>query len=375
MSSTTLDRPAADDLPRAGLPSSFYADPAHLVVERDQLFARTWTALASAQAIAAPGDVACVDFLGIPILLVRDRDGSARAFHNVCSHRGLKLVTEDASGQNVVRCPYHSWAYALDGRLVATPHIGGQDVHGDAAINPAEYGLKPIALTEWAGVLFVNLSGTEKPLAQVVAPLLERWQGYQFDGLRHAGTMSFDVAANWKFAVENFVESYHLYWVHPALNEYSPAAAHYEVILPGCAMGTGNDAGTVPGADGLPAFPGLAPQDRGRIEALATFPNLALVVMPDHIVTLVLTPVAPDRTLERFDFWFLPDPEWDAHAAIRAAGIERWGEINGEDIGMLERLQAGRASPAFDGGVLAMAWERPVAEFNRLVRQALCPAP
>ena len=107
-----------------GLPSECYTSEDIAIAERDGLFANTWTC------VAVSGDVANryalpTSFMGLPLVLVRDGEGSLRVFHNVCRHRGYRLVAEPCAVKAALRCPYHSWAYGTDGTLIRTPHVGG----------------------------------------------------------------------------------------------------------------------------------------------------------------------------------------------------------------------------------------------------------
>ena len=112
-----------------GLPNECYTSKEYTLIERKKLFEDKWMVIGVASSLPNVGDAKPVDILGMPILLVRGKDKKIRVFHNVCSHRGLKLVTKPGNIKNVIRCPYHSWSYNFDGELVATPHIGGMNIH------------------------------------------------------------------------------------------------------------------------------------------------------------------------------------------------------------------------------------------------------
>jgi phenylpropionate dioxygenase-like ring-hydroxylating dioxygenase large terminal subunit len=355
-----------------GLPCHAYADAAWLARERREVLAKSWTAIASRAQVAEAGDLLGTECAGVRVLLARDRTGVLRGFHNVCSHRGALLLEGEAHRQPSIACPYHCWTYALDGRLIATPDVGGHGrMHADE-IDPGALGLKPIRIAEWGGLVFGDLGGEGAPLEQHLAPLRRRWTAYGFEGLVHGGSAQCNVEGNWKLVLENFVESYHLPWVHPDLNTYSRSEDHYDVIEPPLLIGQGNRTAAPPALDGkLRRFPNLPPAAERQGEFLLIFPNGIAIAMPDHYATLVVTPVSPERTVERFDFWFLPEAETEAVKAARQAVIDRWLAINTQDIAIVRRLQLGRASPAFDGGVLTQHWERPVAAFQGLLRERL----
>ena len=189
-----------------GLPNWFYTSEDALVLEREKLFAPTWACIGFGKDVPEPGDLRPVDFLGLPLILLRDHDGGIRVFHNVCSHRGLTLVTEPCRVRHHLRCPYHSWTYGLDGTLQKTPMIGGPGRNDCAGFDRARHGLKAVRSAVWFDTVFVNLSGEAPPFEDFIAPLAVRWAAFDGDLIRHGGADSsifFDLQCNWKLAVEN----------------------------------------------------------------------------------------------------------------------------------------------------------------------------
>ena len=112
-----------------GLPNECYLNGEYTKIERKKLFEDKWVVIGVASSLPNPGDAKPYDLLGMPLIILRDKKNNIRVFHNVCSHRGYKLLQKPCSIKNVLRCPYHSWTYNFDGKLVATPHIGGMDKH------------------------------------------------------------------------------------------------------------------------------------------------------------------------------------------------------------------------------------------------------
>ena len=130
----------------SGLPSAAYTDPQFLALEERLLFAPSWIYAGRAAELAHPGDIRPVKVAGQPLLLLRNRSGEIKAFHNVCSHRNALLLREPVSGRPTLTCPYHAWSYDLDGRLVRTPHVGGQDIDDCPELDKETLGLKPVRL-------------------------------------------------------------------------------------------------------------------------------------------------------------------------------------------------------------------------------------
>ena len=140
-----------------GLPNAHYIDPAVFEEEKHALLLSQWSGIGVAADVPEPGDAKPLDFLGIPLLLIRDKDGDVRVFQNICRHRGLKLVQEPRKIEGAIRCPYHSWCYSTEGRLVATPHVGGPGRSTHEEVNRDELGLHCIRAHVWQDVVFVNV--------------------------------------------------------------------------------------------------------------------------------------------------------------------------------------------------------------------------
>ena len=365
-----VQRPIAD---AAGLPSTAYTSPDFLKQEQDLLFAPGWIYVGQAAALARPGDGQPVEVAGRPLILLRNRAGEIKAFHNVCSHRNALLSREPFGGRPTITCPYHSWTYDLDGRLIRTPHIGGQGIHKCAGIEPQDLGLRPVRIESWAGLMFVNLTGDAPALAAWLKPLTDRWRAYDFSQLRHGGGRSYELRTNWKHAVENYLESYHLPWVHPGLNSYSRMSDHYGFIAGPDSGGQGTTV-YAPGSKDGQALPAMAlPEDQvTRGEYPVLYPNLLTGIQADHFYLIEVVPVSPAVTRERFDIFFFGDAAMDdAHRAIREQTIERWNDVFVEDIDVVERLQQGHASPAATGGRFSPVQDQVVYQFQRWVLERM----
>lgn len=365
-----------------GLPNACYIDPGYHRLEAERLLARDWLCVGVGADIPARGDAVAVDAAGQPVLLVRDRDGAVRAFHNVCRHRGTILVEDRHHGPAIV-CPYHSWSYGLDGRLVRTPEVGGHGVHDCASVDKGALGLLPVRTETWLDFVFVNLSGDAPPLGEVMAPLDACWSDYATGQLVHAAADTYELRANWKLAVENYLECYHLPWVHPGLNSYSPLAEHEYRVFADRFFGpvTRSYRASLPPERELPAFPGLPAARRTVGEYPMAFPNLLLGIQRDHLFGIIVDPLAVDRTRERLHIYLVDDgaersEAEQARIAEAAAELAAgWREVFTEDIGIVERMQRGRASRSFDGGVLTAFHDGCTGRFMRHVARAVGPMP
>ncbi len=349
-----------------GLPNAHYTDDTLFTEEGTALLARQWAGLAVASEVPEPGDARPITFLGIPLLLLRDRAGLVRVFQNVCRHRGMILISEPRRVEGAIRCPYHSWCYGTDGRLVSTPHVGGPGQNSHAGIDKSSLGLVEIRSHIWRDVVWINISGDAPPFEQVHGDLMARWADFD-QPLYHGGADSMftlEVQANWKLAVENYCESYHLPWVHPGLNSYSRLEDHYHIEARGRFSGQGTRVyrQLIDEEDRkFPDFDGLDPKWDTAAEYVSVFPNVLMGVHRDHAFAIVLQPAAIDRTLEQAHLYY-PTPETDADLRARNAAL--WKTVFEEDIFVVEGMQAGRRAPGFDGGRFSPVMDGPTHLFH-----------
>ena len=309
----------------------------------------------------------------MPLLLIRDRSGQVRVFHNICRHRGMILVDAPRKIEGAIRCPYHSWCYSTKGSLVSTPHVGGPGQNTADGINRDLLGLVPVRSHIWLGVVWINLSGSAPAFEDANADLLARWA--EFDKpLYHGGSDSafqLEVNCNWKLAVENYCESYHLPWVHPGLNSYSRLEDHYHIEASGRFSGQGTLVyRQLTGDDGqtFPDFEGLSDKWDTASEYITAYPNVLLGVHRDHAFAIILVPQGPGRTVEHVHL-FYAQPDTDP--ALRAQNTAQWKLVFEEDIFVVEGMQRGRHAPMFDGGRFSPAMDGPTHMFHDWVAERM----
>jgi choline monooxygenase len=364
-----------------GLPNEAYVSAAFRDWERDRVLAKTWFCIGFGRDVPNPGDAFPSQIQGIPVLMLRRYDGSIGVFHNVCSHRGAQLVTEPCSVKRRIRCPYHSWVYDLEGKLIGTPHIGGVRINETPGFDPAEHGLKPVRHAHFWDMVFVNLSGDAEPFEAFVAPLVERWRDFDMSHIRHpgdVGSLKLTVNCNWKLAVENYCEAYHLPSIHPGLNSYSKLEDHYNIEVPGHFSGQGSHAYTpllVKDGPSLPQFPNLPAKWDRAAEYASLFPNVLLGIHRDHYYAIRLEPIGLDQTREHLEIYYIGDASADPRFEdVKAANRAAWATVFAEDVGVVERMQKGRSSPGYDGGVFSPAMDGPTHCFHRWLAEKLLAA-
>lgn len=360
-----------------GLPNEHYTSQAIFEAERGPLWFSTWAGICVAADVPEPGDARPIDFLGVPLFVMRGRDGAVRVFQNICRHRGMILVSAPRKIEGAIRCPYHSWCYSHEGRLVATPHVGGpgQNTHPD--IRPEELGLIEVRSHIWMDVVFVNLSGDAPEFDDLHRELLERWAEFDVP-VYHGGADSrfqLECRTNWKLAVENYSESYHLPWVHPGLNSYSRLEDHYHIEAPGRFFGQGTEVyRQLRGDNGevFPDFPGLSEKWDAGGEYRTVAPNVLMGVQRDHAFVIILEPKGPAATLEHVHIYYAaPDTPDD----LRRKNAAQWKAVFVEDIDVVEGMQAARGAPGFDGGRFSPAMDGPTLLFHQWVASRLQGAP
>ncbi|WP_028956325.1 aromatic ring-hydroxylating dioxygenase subunit alpha [Sulfitobacter sp. 20_GPM-1509m] len=369
MSHTNLDAVRRPLDQANGLPNAHYIDAAVFDEERVAVLSTGWAGLAVGADVPEVGDAVPLTFLGMPLLVVRDRTARVRVFQNICRHRGMILVDAPRKIEGAIRCPYHSWCYSTDGRLVSTPHVGGPGHNTHAGIDRALLGLIEVRSHLWMDVVWINLSGDAAPFEVHNADLLTRWA--EFDKpLYHGGADSrFQLAVNcnWKLAVENFCESYHLPWVHPGLNSYSRLEDHYHIEAPDHYSGQGTLVyRQMTGEDGgqFPDFDGLSDKWNTAAEYVTAYPNVLLGVHRDHTFAIILVPESTEKTTENVHIYYAAA---DTDPALRVRNTEQWKLVFEEDIFVVEGMQRGRHAPSFDGGRFSPAMDGPTHLFHSWV--------
>lgn len=361
----------------SGLPNAAYVDEQAFLQDRDAVLGASWAGIAFGSELPEPGYAKPLNFMGLPLLAVRDKSGKINVFHNVCSHRGMLLVADEQPIKTVIRCRYHSWSYDLDGALRATPHIGGVDIHECAGFERDGHGLKPVRAALWMDIIFVNLSGDAPPFDEFIAPLVRRWEvfwgtnGHQDVRPSDTGSrLDLTVESNWKLPVENFCESYHLPWVHPDLNEYSPLEQHYNIVdgdnMSG--QGTLNYTPTIVANASLPQFTAW-PQDKVKYaEYMSLYPNVLLGVQTDHVYAILLLPQCAGRTIEKLQICYVGKESIGTEfRECREAILATWKDVFFEDVFAVEAMQQGRQSPGFRGGVFTPIMDAPTHNFHTWV--------
>jgi phenylpropionate dioxygenase-like ring-hydroxylating dioxygenase large terminal subunit len=342
------------------IPWSWYVDPAVLQVEHERIFRRFWQYVGRTDEVAEPGSFHTSRAGDLPVLLVRDREGTLRAFLNVCRHRG-SIVCKGSGQRETLQCPYHAWTYGLDGRLIAAPR---SDREG--GFDGEELGLVPLQLGTWGPLVFVNPDLDAPPLAESLDDVPERVAaaGLDVDALRFLARAETEYEANWKICAENFLECYHCAVAHPgfsAVMDVSPDA--YLLDADGFRLSQASP----PRPEPRGAYHTEGEIERGQFHVI--FPGTVINVMPGKPNFSIgpIVPLGPERTYRFLDYFVAPD----ADEAWIADMLAFDAQVGAEDRVLVERVQAGVRSGLLEGGRLMPQSEQLVAHFQALVVDAL----
>lgn len=347
------------------LPSRYYASAEVFQAEQEQIFLTQWLCVGRAKQIAQVGDYFLTQVAGESLILVRDRQGVARGFYNVCRHRGTRLCTEPTGHfSHTIQCPYHAWTYGLDGQLLGAPNM--QEV---MQFNKADYPLPPVAVREWEGFLFINLASQPEPFEQIYAPILHKFADWQLPELVTVQQQVYEVAANWKLIFQNYSECYHCPTVHPVLNRLTPyrnAGNDLEegLILGGpMRMSDKNGSMTLTGQRCATPLSSLSGDALCCVYYYTLFPTMFISLHPDYLLTHRLEPLAAERTRIICEWHFHPtaiaQTDFDPQPAVSF-----WDMTNRQDWHVCELSQQGISSRAYTPGPYAEL-ESMLAAFDR----------
>ena len=362
-----------------GLPNECYLNDEYFKIEREKVFFNNWIVVGVSSSVPEVGDAKPFNLMGIPLLILRDKNNKIKVFHNVCSHRGMILVKEECKLKNTIRCPYHSWSYNFNGELIATPHVGGMNIHETEGFIKSKSNLKEISTHVWMDLIFINVNKNKKDFEESIDPLEKQWSKFISKEdqklIRHArdfGYFNMEVKSNWKLAIENYCESYHLPWVHPELNRVSNLKDHYHIEdLAETFSGQGSNK-YIQQFDGnkkLSTFPNWPNDLYQNSEYVSLFPNVMLGIHVDHFYAFWLEPLSNNNTREHFEMYYVGDESAssDEYKEIRKKNFAFWQEVMNEDVAAIEGMQKGRSSPAYNGGNFSPVMDTPTLMFHKWV--------
>lgn len=279
-----------------------------------------WQIVAPAEKLKTAGDVFTTDLGGAPVVITRAESNELNGFFNVCRHRAGPVAICSANNQRHLRCAYHGWTYSLNGQLIHAPEMDEA-----AEFNPTDICLQQIDVREWQGFIFARV-GAGPEFKEMLDALERRAGNNVFEGIEYHSSRRYDLAANWKVYVDNFLEGYHLPFVHPGLMQVLDYRDYVTELDEHWSLQRApvDESGAYAAGEGLYFF---------------LFPNTMLNIMPGRVQTSRVVPTAIDQCQVEFDFYYAPN------ALERAAEDARFSdEVQEEDRIICERVQKGLAS-------------------------------
>ena len=347
--------------PTHGLPAATYTDEEFWRKECSTVFLDNWIFAGFAHELNNSGDVLPITLAGKPLLLIKNIKGNIVAFHNVCSHRCLKLINEPKNVGKIINCPYHAWSYDLDGNLLASPHFGGTNNHKPDGFVPADHGLKSVRIKVWHDWIFINLGKKAPSFEKYATPLIRQLKNINLEKIYPVATLDFgEIFANWKFLIENYIEPYHVQFVHQNTTS-QPLKDHY-TIVDGICYGSGVDLKQENTSSGNLAV---------SSKYLSLFPNFIIgTYFPGQLGVYFNIPIDSNNTRQIRIIYTTENNKLSKKNIKNQKDL--WWKVHKEDHEICERLQKGRSSPiAKSGGLLSPYWENSVRAFHQIMMKSM----
>lgn len=360
---------AAIRVPHA-LPAWVYNNAQLAQLEFERVLRPSWQIVCHVNSIPKTGDFQTLDLGSDSVVVLRDRDGSIRAFHNVCRHRGARLLDGAGNCPTAVSCPYHGWTYRHDGGLIGMPVR-----ESFPGLDRSLYGLRPVRVEVALSFVWICLAGDPPPIATVWGELADELAPYRLEDMVPLGPITQESwPVDWKIAMDNYLESYHVPIGHPGLYRMFTPDYEDQKGVPGVARGLSwmREHHSPRWAEGQyqrmigKVATHLPAELRRCWRFYSALPNLGIDVFPDQMDFFQVLPDGPGRCLIRGAVFGLPDERREMRA-VRYLSSRINTQVNNEDKWLCSRVQRGLASPSYRPGPLSQL-ERWMLEFHDLLR-------
>jgi choline monooxygenase len=341
------------------IPAAWYLDHRIEELERERVFGRNWIAVGRVDQVAAPGSFFTVELAGEPLVVVRGEDCELRAFYNVCRHHAAAVATAPSGLVQHLRCPYHGWTYGLDGTLKGAPEFAGV-----CNFDRARNGLVSVRAATWEQFVFVTLDEKTPSLETFLRDLPANVAPLALNSIRFFERRTYTLACNWKVYVDNYLDGgYHVPHLHKGLN----SVLDYKEY-------------TIENGDRycLQSSPMISSEEHASFAATRTgdrayyywiYPNFMINVYQGVMDTNLVLPVALDKCLVQFDFFFADVSEDSRLHNTESVGVSE--RVQDEDVDICESVQRGLGSRAYGAGRLSVRRERGEHLFHRLLANDL----
>ncbi len=349
------------------LPASWYTDADIFRREQRRMFRHSWQYAGLTEQVAATGDFFTYNTGDLSFIILRDAEGQLRAFVNVCRHRGSQLILQENGRRSSLQCQYHAWTYDLDGSLRAAPGMKDEE-----AFNKDDFWLFPVSIGTWGPFIFINPDAHARPLADQLGelPALAAATGLNLDAIHRRVRRRYDIAANWKVVVDNYLECYHCPVAHPSfcdlidvgnytVREYDYFSTQTGTLKESAKAGRENlyDVGGDKGAaveNGFYAY---------------LWPNFTLNIYPGpgNVSLNLFIPVDVNHTIALYDYCFVEEVTEEEEANF----VRFIDQVQTEDVALCESVQRGLRGGYFDQGKLMLTRENALRHFQKLVFKEL----
>ena len=337
------------------IPSAWYVHPDFHAFDRDAVMARTWQYVGPAERVRNHGDFMSDFIAGNPVVVVRNKEGELRAYYNVCKHRGGPLAMEECGHSKVLQCKYHGWTYLLDGSLRGVPRFDRTEL-----FDKKDFGLDAVAVQEWQGMIFCCLEPDRAPaLDEVMAGITERIAPLDLGGLGFHQRDRYDVKANWKVYVDNYLEGYHIPLVHPELCDVLDFRSYQTDTMEHYSLQHSplKDDDNIYGSSDDAAF------------YYFVYPNIMFNILPGRLQVNRVDAQAWNACQTLFDYYYSPDI-LDGDPGRIESDRAFADKVQEEDIDICQRVQAGLESRAYDQGRFSYDLEGGVHHFQQRLKRS-----
>jgi choline monooxygenase len=331
------------------LPGWCYASPEWYQREVDTMFRKDWLCVGRAEQVPNPGDYFSIELVGHPLIVVRDETKQVRVHSALCRHRGA-IITEDAGKCRAFVCPYHSWTYALSGKLMSTPG-NPPPMAGCEGFRMADHGLTPIRAEQWGGFIFATFNEKAPPLLEWLGDLPQFLAAYDLENMQWTNKDTYDVDCNWKVWLENAFENYHAMTIHRKhMDPANPQNWVFERTRgPWEAMYSKR---SIVAYSGLPPIPGLDERQASGLFHIWVQPSVQIILTSSYMKFRQYLPQGPEK-LRLYENWAFPKStvaRGDFGDIVGPAYYEKYSQIVKEDLGINPNVQRAMRSGAYRPG-------------------------